>query len=151
MPKTVNQCLLSQTDFDFMFISNSKIASSLAKELISTQEHLFFLVIFASFVALIGFSILFLAAVAIKRANPNGKALLIISMFLLIALPFIAYPLYTDLQEQEVRITGLIEDINAMPRPTSELLDSCNEDDAILVLAPIDILPPLSTSSSGGF
>ncbi|MBO6225356.1 MAG: hypothetical protein J6N72_07905 [Psychrobacter sp.] len=134
MVDAVNQCLLSQTDFDFMTKANlvTELTNSLSYEISNSSATLFAC-------TLTGIAALLLIVFAFIVRGTHKKysnILLIIAIAVISCLVAMVYSASTSVKEVNSQLREAKSELTTLEKPDVEIFDACHRPDAILKLAP---------------
>lgn len=134
MADTINQCLLSQTDFNF--IAQANLVTELTNNLSSAMDLFSRGIIMCS---LTGVSILLLLVFAfmLRRTHKKSSNLLIVIVIIAGALLFsMLHSASTNVKEIKAQLHEAKTELKTMEKSDVEIFDACHHPDAILKLAP---------------
>ena len=134
MIDTVNQCLLSQSDFDF--INKANLLAGISEKMRSIESILQVTLLFAgaSIVAMI--MILTLAFRIRHRDKTGSNFLFAIIVIGLMVIGFVFDTKYDEFELIQSEVAVLNKDLKSMTLPDAEIFEVCSQSNAILELAP---------------
>ena len=140
MVATVNQCTLSQTDFDFMTKAN--LITELTDK-IQVVSGGFFINSFLILMLFVGPALIMVLSVMVRKYDKKASNILLVMTALLgiavIGSIIMATSPYRDFNKTDAIDVQLHEakaELKTMEKPDVEIVDACSHPDVILKLAP---------------
>lgn len=134
MVNAVNQCLLSQTDFDFL--ANVSLVSELTDKLAIAEMNLSFMLIFDLFLAIAVILIIVLAFMIRYRAKKQSNILMGVVACGAIVMGLMTYINFNKVETIKSEIIETNTALEAMDQPEIDVFTACSAPDAVLRLAP---------------
>lgn len=134
MVNAVNQCLLSQTDFDFL--ANASLVSELTDKLAIAEMNLSFMLIFDLFLAIAVILIIVLAFMIRYRSKRQSNVLMAVAACGVIAMGSMTYFNFNKVKTIKSEIIETNTALEAMAQPEIDVFTACSAPDAVLRLAP---------------
>lgn len=134
MVNAVNQCLLSQTDFDFL--ANVSLVSELTDKLAIAEMNLSFMLIFDLFLAIAVILIIVLAFMIRYRSKRQSNVLMAVAACGVIAMGSMTYFNFNKVKTIKSEIIETNTALEAMAQPEIDVFTACSAPDAVLRLAP---------------
>lgn len=134
MVNAVNQCLLSQTDFDFL--ANVSLVSELTDKLAIAEMNLSFMLIFDLFLAIAAILIIVLAFMIRDRSKRQSNVLIAVAACGAIVMGSMTYINFNKVETIKSEIIETNTALEAMAQPEIDVFTACSAPDAVLRLAP---------------
>lgn len=134
MVNAVNQCLLNQTDFDFL--TNANLVSELSSELTLAEGNLAFLMIFDFMVVVAAILIIVLAFMIRDRSKRQSNVLIAVAACGAIVMGSMTYINFNKVETIKSEIIETNTALEAMAQPEIDVFTACSAPDAVLRLAP---------------
>lgn len=134
MVNAVNQCLLNQTDFDFL--TNANLVSELSSKLTLAEGNLAFLMIFDFMVVVAAILIIVLAFMIRDRSKRQSNVLIAVAACGFIVMGSMTYFNLNKVNNIKAEITETNGALEAMAQPEIDIFNACSTPGAILNLAP---------------
>lgn len=134
MVNAVNQCLLSQTDFDFL--ANVSLVSELTDKLAIAEMNLSFMLIFDLFLAIAVILIIVFAFMIRYRAKKQSNILMGVVACGAIVMGLMTYINFNKVETIKSEIIETNTALEAMAQPEIDVFTACSAPDAVLRLAP---------------
>lgn len=134
MVNAVNQCLLSQTDFDFL--ANASLVSELTDKLAIAEMNLSFMLIFDLFLAIAVILIIVFAFMIRYRAKKQSNILMGVVACGAILMGLMTYINFNKVEAIKSEIIETNTALEAMAQPEIDVFTACSAPDAVLRLAP---------------
>lgn len=134
MVNAVNQCLLSQTDFDFL--ANASLVSELNDKLAIAEMNLSFMLIFDLLLAIAVILIIVFAFMIRYRAKKQSNILMGVVACGAIVMGLMTYINFNKVETIKSEIIETNTALEAMAQPEIDVFTACSAPDAVLRLAP---------------
>ena len=134
MVNAVNQCLLSQTDFDFL--ANVSLVSELTDKLAIAEMNLSFMLIFDLLLAIAVILIIVFAFMIRYRAKKQSNILMGVVACGAIVMGLMTYINFNKVETIKSEIIETNTALEAMDQPEIDVFTACSAPDAVLRLAP---------------
>lgn len=134
MVNAVNQCLLSQTDFDFL--ANASLVSELTDKLAIAEMNLSFMLIFDLLLAIAVILIIVFAFMIRYRAKKQSNILMGVVACGAIVMGLMTYINFNKVETIKSEIIETNTALEAMAQPEIDVFTACSAPDAVLRLAP---------------
>ncbi len=134
MVNAVNQCLLNQTDFDFL--TNANLVSELSSELTLAEGNLAFLMIFDFMVVVAAILIIVLAFMIRDRSKRQSNVLIAVAACGAIVMGSMTYINFNKVETIKSEIIETNTALEAMAQPEIDVFTACSAPDAVLRLTP---------------
>lgn len=134
MVNAVNQCLLSQTDFDFL--ANASLVSELTDKLAIAEMNLSFMLIFDLLLAIAVILIIVFAFMIRYRAKKQSNILMGVVACGAIVMGLMTYINFNKVETIKSEIIETNTALEAMAQPEIDVFTACSAPDAVLMLAP---------------
>lgn len=134
MVNAVNQCLLSQTDFDFLTSAN--LVSELNDKLTLAEGNLGFILFFDFLLAIVVILIIAVAVMIRYRAKGQSNILMAVVACGVIAMGGATYLNFNEVKTIKSEIIETNAALEAIAQPEIDVFTACSAPGAILRLAP---------------
>ena len=134
MVNAVNQCLLSQTDFDFL--ASASLVSDLSAQLSLAETNLSFILFFDFLLAVVAILIIVLAFMIRYRSKRQSNILMAVAACGVIAMGVMTYFNFNEVETIKFEIIEPNAALEAMAQPEIDVFTACSAPGAILRLAP---------------
>ena len=134
MVNAVNQCLLSQTDFDFL--TNANLVSELTDKLTIAEMNLLFMLFFDFLLAIAVILIIVLTFMIRYRAKKQSNILMGVVACGAIIMGLMTYINFNNVETIKSEIIETNAALEAIAQPEIDVFTACSAPGAILRLAP---------------
>lgn len=144
MVNAVNQCLLNQTDFDFL--ANVSLVSELTDKLTIAEMNLSFMLIFDLLLAIAIILITVFAFMIRYRSKRQSNVLIAVAACGFIVMGSMTYFNFNKVETIKAEIVETNAALEAMAQPEIDVFNACSTPGAILRLAPNRDAPDFKSS-----
>ena len=134
MVAIVNQCTLSQTDFDF--ITKANLVTELTDKIQMTSDSPSVSLFFAFLIIIVPVSIMVIAVMIRSYDKVGSNIFLIISLLATCIVALLPYSDFNKTDAIDVQLHEAKAELKTMEKPDVEIVDACSHPDVILKLAP---------------
>ncbi|MBO6225110.1 MAG: hypothetical protein J6N72_06630 [Psychrobacter sp.] len=133
MPRLVNQCLLSQSDFDFLTKTN--LIDDLSFNLMLAQSSMSESVLFGYISGALIFLLVVFAIIIRSQVKMASNILIAMTFVATVFMSWMIYSDYSEVQELNAKIAVLNKDLKSITKPDVEIFYACAQPNGVLHLA----------------